>query len=318
MPIIPQSRGNPQASDIAIETALPMTGTVSREDAQSGLTKNDAEVAKLFEDRNIQLTQGGSIQYDISGTFLTLSENLNLEINSQVAGGTPTIIPLLPGSAPYTINVSVSGHFGYVVIDRILGTATYFDDQTTLPSVNASNQEVFIVGKRDDSGDGFKRFYFRDGTAITAGQSIRLGAPSGFILQFFTSSQVTTDSSAISASIYTTFDNSPAFTFTPTVSGIYSVTASVPLSESGTTGKTGNAIIICSSGGATLLSQTAGIVYSNTSNNEGRSSAYLITVFNLTAGTSYTFDIQGATNGGGTITLIGNEAPFNMYAALVG
>jgi hypothetical protein len=178
MSIIPTSLGNPQCTDVAVESQLPMTGNATRQDLQSTLSQNDAEVSKLYEDRNVQLTQGGSISYDSSGTFLTLSENLNLEINSQVAGGSPTIIPIFSGSPPYTINVSASGNLGYAVIDRIGGTATYYDNQTSLPAVVYANQEVFLIGKRDDSGDAMMRFYFRQGTAITAGQTIRLGSSS--------------------------------------------------------------------------------------------------------------------------------------------
>ena len=175
MPIIPTSRGNPQASDIAVEAVLPMTGNASRQDAQSTLAQNDAEVSKLFEDRNAQLSQGGLISF--SGTQLTFTENLTLEINSQVAGGSPTVISL--GMGPY--NVPASGDMVYAVINRTLGTAVVTDSATSLPAVNASNQEVFLIGKRNDAADLTMRFYFRDGTAMNAGQTIRLGAPTGTI-----------------------------------------------------------------------------------------------------------------------------------------
>lgn len=315
MSIIPTSRGNPQASDVAIETALPMTGTSSREDLQSGLTKNDAEISKLYEDRNIQLTQGGSILYDGSGTFLTFSENLNLEINSQVAGGAPTIIPLFSGIGPYTANVPSSGDMVYVVINRILGTAVLTDSATTLPAVNSSNQEVFLIGKRDDSGDGFKRFYFRDGTAITAGQSIRLGAPSGFSLQFFASSQVTTQSTSISSVTFTTFSNSPAFMITPTVSGKYKVYASIPL-ENSFSGTQVVARIFNTSGGAALLYESQATVFTGASGTPIAATTAQ-SVYTLTAGTTYQFDIQGyAVSGSTNVNAV--DCNFYMFAELCG
>lgn len=180
MSIIPTSRGNPQASDVAVEVVLPMTGNSVREDAQSTLALNDAEVAKLYEDRNAELSQGGLISF--SGTQLTFTEVLTLEINSRVAGGAPVVIPLgvtFPNIFSGPFNVAITGDMVYAVIDRIAGTAVVTDNAATLPPVNASNQEVYLIGKRNDAADGTKRFYFRDGTAINSGQTIRLGAPTG-------------------------------------------------------------------------------------------------------------------------------------------
>ena len=178
--IIPTSRGNPQASDVAVETQLPMTGNATRQDLQSTLGQNDSQVSKLYEDRNAELSQGGLISF--SGGELTFTEVLTLELNSKVAGGAPVIIPLgVVGanifSGPFM--VPASGDMVYAVIDRIAGTAVVTDSATTLPPVNYSNQEVFLIGKRNDAADGTIRFYFRDGTAINSGQTIRLGAPSG-------------------------------------------------------------------------------------------------------------------------------------------
>lgn len=130
----------------------------------------DLELAKLFEDRNILLTQGGLITF--LGTQVQFSEALKIEINSKIAGGPPVIIDL--GSATKTI--SASGKMIYAVIDRTAGSATVYDDADTLPSVTNANQEVFLIAKRQDSADGLKRLYFRNGTALNEGQSVRLGA----------------------------------------------------------------------------------------------------------------------------------------------
>jgi hypothetical protein len=131
MATIPNTRGNPQASDIAVQTALPMVGSASREDLQSTLGFVDAELAKLYEDRNIQLTDGGLISY--LGTSVQFTQSLKLHINSKVAGGAPVIIDL--GSA--TRNISADSKMIYAVINRSLGTATVTDNASTLPSVTA-------------------------------------------------------------------------------------------------------------------------------------------------------------------------------------
>jgi len=314
MSIIPTTIGNPQASDIAVETVLPMTGNASRQDLQSTLGQNDAEVAKLYEDRNVQLTQGGSITYNGSGTALTFTENLNLEINSQVAGGSPTVIPLFTGSPPFTANIPSTGNMVYAVINRSLGTATLTDSATSLPAVNSSNQEVFLIGKRNDAGDGTKRFYFRDGTGINAGQTIRLGAPAGFTPQFLWSSQVTTSSGNISSSSFTTFDNSPAFTINATVTGTYKVYCSIPLESVGTGTQLG-VRIFNTFGGATLLAESQALNQNAT--NGTVQTSFVQSVFALTIGNSYVFDIQGKTGGSGSVNNQGSISPFYIFAELM-
>ena len=171
MPVISTNLGNPQCTDVAVETALPFIGNAVRQDLQSTLGQVDPELSKLFEDRNVLLTQGGEISYSADGTTLSFTEDLFLEINSQVAGGTPTLIDLGPG--PYSF--PASGTMLYAVIDRIGGTAVVTQSATTLPAVVYANQEVFLIAKRDDSGDGIKRCYFRDGYVMDAGTTARLG-----------------------------------------------------------------------------------------------------------------------------------------------
>lgn len=169
MPTIPSNRTAPLASDIAVQDALPLLGTSSREELKQVLTNTDADLAKLFEDRNILLVDGGLITY--SGTTVSFSEALKLHVNSKIAGGSPTIIDL--GSTTRTI--SASGRMIYAVIDRSLGTATITDDASTLPSVVAANLEVFLIAKRVDAADTTKRLYFRNGTTLNEGQTARLG-----------------------------------------------------------------------------------------------------------------------------------------------
>jgi hypothetical protein len=320
MSIIPTSRGNTQASDIAVEAVLPMTGNTAREDAQSTLALNDAEVAKLYEDRNAELSQGGLISF--SGTQLTFTEVLTLEINSRVAGGSPVIIPLgvtFPNAFSGPFNVAVTGDMVYAVIDRIAGTAVITDNAATLPPINASNQEVFIIGKRNDAADGTKRFYFRDGTAIDAGQTIRLGAPSALSFQFFASSQINTTSTPITSSTFVTFNNSPSFTLIPSVTGKYKVYCPINAFVNGTGAAEAITRIINTSGGATLLYESQGYINGEASAGLPGNTSYSQSVYTLTIGITYVFDIQGKqVTGTGGIQTNGADAPFYMFAEFIG
>ena len=109
-------------------SALSMIGSAANAELDDILSFIDPELAKLFEDRNILLTDGGQITY--TGTSVMFSESLRLSINSQVAGGAPTVIDL--GSTTRTI--SLSGRMIYAVINRLAGTAVITDDAATLPA----------------------------------------------------------------------------------------------------------------------------------------------------------------------------------------
>ncbi len=170
MAVIPNTRGNPQASDIAVQSALPLTGTASREDLQSVLTSHDSDIAKLYEDRNIVLTDGGLVTF--TGTAVQFTQNLLLEVNSKIAGGSPVVINL--GSSTWSF--SANGRMAYAVIDRVAGTATVTTDSATLPTVASPNKEVFLLAKRSDSADGLQRVYFRNGSAFDVGQTARIGS----------------------------------------------------------------------------------------------------------------------------------------------
>jgi hypothetical protein len=147
-----------------------MVGSSANAELDDILAFIDPELAKLYEDRNLLLTDGGQITY--TGTSVMFSESLKLAVNSQVAGGSPTIIDL--GST--TRSISVSGRMIYAVINRLAGTAVITDDASSLPAQTSANQEVVLIAKRVDAGDGTKRLYFRNGTALNEGQTSRLGA----------------------------------------------------------------------------------------------------------------------------------------------
>ena len=155
-----------------LRAALSMIGSAANEALDSILPKVNNELAKLFEDRNAQLTDGGNITFPSDGSSVAFTEALKITLNSQVGSGTPLVISL--GST--TRAFSASGRMLYAVIDRTAGTATITADATTMPLVTSANQEVFLIAKRVDAGDGTKRLYFRGGFVMDAGQTLRLGA----------------------------------------------------------------------------------------------------------------------------------------------
>jgi hypothetical protein len=145
-------------------------------------------------------------------------------------------------------------------------------------------------------------------------------APSSAAFQFFSSNQVTTNSSIISSNSFNTFNTSPGFTFTPTVTGKYKVYASMPigLAAGGAGPATAAVQIIASSGSPTILNQGMGFIQAIISNINGIT-AYVQSVYTLTASTSYTFDVQGAVLiNSGNLTLGGTSTPWYMFAEQCG
>lgn len=167
---IPTNRGNPQFSELALQDALPFTGTLSREDGQTVMDTIDGDTQRLHEDRNILLSRGGLITF--TGTQVQFTEALRLELNT-TSTGTPVIIDL--GST--TRSVTNNGDMIYATINRTSGTAVITDGATSLPT-STSNKEIFLIAKRIDDAGGKQRLYWRNGTSIDAGQVISLGVGS--------------------------------------------------------------------------------------------------------------------------------------------
>ncbi len=174
------------ARQSVLRSALGMIGSAVNDSVDTIFPKIDSEIAKLFEDRNVLLTDGGTLTFN--GTSLTLTESLKLQINSKVAGGTPIVIDLGATSRAF----SASGRMLYAVVDRIGATAVVTADATTLPAVTSANQEVFLLAKRVDTGGAVARLYFRSGFVMDNGQSTSLGSGG---------------SSTFSDSIFRIFDN---------------------------------------------------------------------------------------------------------------
>lgn len=185
------------ARQSVLRSALPMIGNSANAQLDTVLGLIDPELSKLYEDRNITLVDGGLISFNSAGTSLSFSTNLRLHINSQVAGGSPTVIDL--GATSRTL--SANNRMVYAVINRTGGTAVITADAATLPSVVAANQEVVLIAKRSDSGDGTKRVYFRNGFTLSSGQSSRLGSTNILYGEVVTDSTTTGATATLAAFI---------------------------------------------------------------------------------------------------------------------
>ena len=141
-------------------------------------------------------------------------------------------------------------------------------------------------------------------------------APGQAGASFYVSTQVTTQSTQILGTSFSTFSNSPALTFTPTVTGMYIVWSAIPL-ESAVQSLTCASRIFNTTGGATLLFQDNGAAYSQ-SGGIIISTAYTSAIYTLVAGTSYVFDIQGGHGNSSSSSCYndGSDFPFYMYAEL--
>lgn len=162
-------------------------------------------------------------------------------------------------------------------------------------------------------------------TEFYGGNANALSAPSAFVTQFFTSASVNTQA-AITSPTFVTFASSPGFTVTPAVSGIFKVYASIPqeFDHSAGDGVYGVTKINLTSGSGSLLSTSEGIIGNpGTAGGTGTASTtYVQSIYNLTAGVTYVFDVQGFVSGGlgGSTIFIcpGQVSPFNIFAERVG
>lgn len=160
------SNNKMDSRQVVQRSAQAMIGSAADEQLNVLIPKVNDELAKLFEDRNLLLAGGGNVAVNGAATSVTFSAALSLHVNSQIAGGSPTLIDL----AATTRSFSADGRMLYAVINRVAGTATVTADSATLPAVTSANQEVVLVAKRVGTD-----IIFRDGTKIPAGRTSVLG-----------------------------------------------------------------------------------------------------------------------------------------------
>jgi hypothetical protein len=162
----------PDSRQVVLRSTQTMLGSGANDTLDTIFPKINDEIAKLFEDRNILLTQGGLITF--TGTQVEFTESLSLVINQKVSGAVPQIISLGSTTRLFTN----SGDMLVAVVDRSAGTGTLsvITVGNPIPAVSSLNQEVFLIAVRYDATDGTQRLYWRTGMAMNAGQTIRLGS----------------------------------------------------------------------------------------------------------------------------------------------
>jgi len=166
------------------------------------------------------------------------------------------------------------------------------------------------------------KIQFQDGSEGTSGQvwtsSDTVGsggwAAATSQFQFYVSSKVITDSTGITANTYTTFSNSPAFSFTPTVTGKYKIYCSMGV-ESGTVNFS-SIKVANTAGSATVVAESECQTFGGASGYDW--GMFVQSVYTLTSGTSYTFDIQGKAGASSTIYCLAANGPFYMFGELCG
>lgn len=132
-------------------------------------TAANNQLAKLFEDRNVMLTGGGTIT-NTGGTSLSFSSNFVLYVNSNIAGAAPYTVSI--GFSPWAFGTD--GDMAYIVVtSRSAGTFALTTDAATLPAVNSANQEVFMIAKRVGT-----RIFLMNGQSLGSGESASLGSAS--------------------------------------------------------------------------------------------------------------------------------------------
>jgi hypothetical protein len=131
------------------------------------------------------------------------------------------------------------------------------------------------------------------------------------IVPLVTGPSVTTTSTLTSGS-FVTSSNSPTLTFVPKVSGKYRV-YSTPWTYNTNSAAHAFSRIFNTAGGAALISSNIGDVYGNTGDHG--TSVRIESIYQLIAGTSYSFDIQQGSDSGST--QIGDSTPIYITAEIV-
>lgn len=187
-----------------------------------------------------------------SGQVLTVSAGVPAW--SAAATGTVTSVAL---TVPAFLNVT-----GSPVTSS--GTLAVGFSGTALPVANGGTGDTSFTANQVVLG----------GTTTTAPLAQVPGGTSGYVLTsngttaaptfqpapgtvsaFYASSQVTTSSSGITSTSFTTFSNSPAFSFTPSITGTYKVYSSAPIEEN-TSGTLAVIRILNTVNGSSVLTQS--------------------------------------------------------------
>jgi hypothetical protein len=276
-----------------------------------GLNNNSSQFPVAFK-----AFSGGN--FGASGQIVLPSPTITFDTNT--AYNPSTGIYTAPYAGFYVVGFSgqpyAGGQIAYIEVDGVF--QGYLTDSSgangdiwatsTLVKCNAGSQIAWWnEGSTDFNGNTHIYVYSQQ---LNQGLVGPKGSSSGSAFAFFASTVINTESAANPATSYATFSNSPAFTFTPTISGIYKVYCSMPLECDSS--NQGQARIYNTSGGATLLQESDAQAYV-ASGGAIIDQVFAQSTYVLNAGTTYVFDIQGQTASGNTY-LRGDGTPFYVFA----
>lgn len=285
----------------------------------SSLTSVGTITTGTWTGTTIAVANGGTAQTAVisapaATTWAGWDANKNLSANNHIQGYTTTATAA--GTTTLVVGSNFQQYFTGVTTQtvKLPVTSTLVLGQQ-FQIINKSTGNVTVQSSGANSilvmaGSTVATFTCILVTGTTAASWSSGVASTNFVPAYFASTAITTLSTVITSASFATFSNSPALTFTPTVTGTYKVYSNAIFEADG--GSTNSvAQVINTTGGATLLNASQGNVY------DGSSSviigAFIQSVYTLTAGVSYVFDIQGKT-ASGSLFLNGGNGSFNMFA----
>lgn len=306
-------------------TALTVDGFTFTALGQRLLVKNDTQAPSGAFNGIYSVTQLQALALPVILTR-TLDYDQPSDINN--TGAIPVINGTVNAVTQWveTALVNTVGTDPLVFARFARNPADYLLKANNLSDVASASTSFNNISPLTTSGDIIYENSTPSGTRLpigTAGQVLTVvsglpawNTPTGSAL-FVASSQVTTLSTAISSGTFTTFSNSPALSFTPTVTGTYKIYCAIPLYVNNATAATGAGRVFNTAGSATLLYESQIVDAGPTAANVVESSGLAVSVYTLTSGTSYTFDIQGKLIAGTEVRADGASAPFYMFAEQV-
>ncbi len=254
--------------------------------------------------------------FNITGSPVTGAGTLTLaSLQSQTANtffaapnglaGAPTFRAILPADVP-TLNQNTTGTASNVSGIVAVTNGGTGDSTLTANAVLIGNGTSPVTSVSPGS---VGNVLVSNGTSWTSNSLSSSSAFSGY-----TSNPITTLGS-VTTNTYQTFSNSPAFTITPTISGVYKVYCNV-VGQCDTPGQIAYYRIYNTSANATLLTQSGNWVGTTSTNIYANIS--LQNTYQLTAGTTYVFDLQAYASTAANAYLRGDQQEFYMYAEGIG
>lgn len=277
-----------------VTTNANLTGPVISTGNATAVTSN-AITNTMLAQMGAKTVKGNNTTSTANAVDMTVAQlNLILPVFTSTLNGS---VPLSGGGTTNFLRADGSWQPAGVTTNPLVFT------QTTTPAAPASGFDNMYF-KLDDN------LYIQNHAGVET--LVNLSNPAA---NYYVSSQVTSSNSTITSGTYVTISTSPALTITPLVSGTWEVWSPLPIfPQSGATAC--QVRIFNTSGGATLVSENPATADS--------ASGYVIapgqpfSLYTLTAGTTYIFDIQQLDIGsaGSGCQVGGGLSSYYMYAKL--